>query len=76
MATNKYVFPYVSFRIKDRSKIRFWEDKWLGNVTIHEQYSALYNIVHHNGNTITKLLESSPPNVTFIRDLVGPLLAS
>jgi hypothetical protein len=47
MATKKYLFTLGSFAIKDGSEIRFLEDKWLGNTTLHEQYPALYYIVRH-----------------------------
>ena len=76
MATKKHVFPHGSFSIKDGSQIRFWEDKWLGNNTLREQYPALYNIVRHKGDTLAKVMETSPPVMTFRRDLVGPRLAS
>ena len=78
MATKKFFFPYGSFSIKDGSEIRFWEDKWLGDTTLREQYPALYNIVlgRHKSDTLAKVMENSPPNVTFRRDLVGPRLAS
>jgi hypothetical protein len=76
MATKKYFFCYGSFSIKDGSEIRFWEDKWLGNATLREQYPALYNIVRHKGDTIATVMESFPPNVTFRRDLIGPRLQS
>ena len=72
MATKEYFFRYGSFSIKDGSKIRFCEDKWLGNDTLREQYPALYNIVRHKGDTIAKVSESFPPNVMFRRDLIGP----
>ena len=51
MATKKYFFGYGSFSIKDGLEIRFWEDKWLGNATLLEQYPALYNIVRHKSDT-------------------------
>ena len=76
MATNKYFFCYESFLIKDSSKIRFCEDKWLGNASLREQHPAMYNIVRHKGDTIAMVLESFPPNVTFRRDLIGPRLQS
>ena len=78
MATKKFFFPYGSFSIKDGSEIRFWEDRWLGNTTLREQYPALYNIVlsRHKSDTLAKVLETSPPNVTFRRDLIGPRLTS
>jgi hypothetical protein len=76
MATKKYFFPHGSFSINDGSQIRFWEDKWLGNATLREQYPALYNIVRHKGDTLAKVMNSSPPVVSFRRDLIGPRLAS
>jgi hypothetical protein len=76
MATKKYFFPYVTFSIKDGSEVRFWADKWLGNTTLREQYPALYNIVRHNGETIATVMETSPPNMTFRRDLAGPRLVA
>jgi hypothetical protein len=71
MAAKKYFFGLGSFSIRDGSEIRFWEDKWLGNATLHEQYPSLYNIIRHKVDTITKVMESSPPNVSFRRDLSG-----
>jgi hypothetical protein len=64
----KFFFGLGYFSIKDSLEIRFWEDKWIGNATIHEQYPTLYSIVRHKGDTIVKVIESSPPNVTFIKD--------
>ena len=60
----------------DGSEIRFWEDKWLGDATLREQYPALYNILRHKSDTIATVLESFPPNMMFRRDLIGPTLAS
>ena len=76
MATKKYFFSHGSFSIKDGLEIRFWEDKWLGNATLREQYPALYNIMRYKGDTIATVMESFPPNVTFRRDLIGPRLQS
>ena len=76
MATKKHFFRFGSFVIKDGSEIRFWEDKWLGNTTLREQYPALYSIVCHKSDTIFMVMETSPPNVTFRRDLIGPRLAA
>jgi hypothetical protein len=72
MALKKHFFPYGSFSIKDRYEIRFWEDKWLENTALREQYLALDNIVRHKGDTLAKVMKSSPPNMTFRRNLVGP----
>jgi hypothetical protein len=72
---NKEVFFRLGyFSIKDGSVIRFWEDKWLDNTTLREQYLALYSIVRHKGDTIAKVMEESPPSVMFRRDLSGQWL--
>jgi hypothetical protein len=76
MATKKHFFGPGTFSIKDGSEIRFWEDKWLGATSLCEQYPALYSIVRHKGDTIAKILETSPPNVSFRRDLSGQRLVS
>jgi hypothetical protein len=41
-----------------------------------EQYPTLYSIMHHKGDTIAKVMETSPPNVTFRRDLSDQRLVS
>jgi hypothetical protein len=76
MATKKYFFPYGSFSIRDGSEIRFWEDIWLGTTTLQEHYHALYNIVCHKSDTLQKVMETSPPSMTFRQDLIRPRLAS
>jgi hypothetical protein len=57
-------------------EIWFWEDKWLSNATLREQYPALYSIVRHKGDTIAKVLETSPPAVAFRRNLSGQRLVA
>jgi hypothetical protein len=76
MATKKFFFGHGSFLIRDGSEIRFWEDKWLGNASLREQYPAFYAIVRHKGDTLTQVLGSNPPNVTFRRTLFGPRLVN
>jgi hypothetical protein len=46
---------------KDGLEIRFWEDSWLGNLPLMDQYPALYNIARNNSDTITEVLNTSPP---------------
>jgi hypothetical protein len=76
MATKKFFFGLGYFSIKDGSEIRFWEDKWLGNATLREQYLALYSIVRHKGDTIAKVMETSPPTMAFRRELSGQRLVA
>jgi hypothetical protein len=76
MATKKHLFPFGSFSIKNGAEIRFWEDRWLGTTTLREQYPALYSIVRYKGDSLQKVMESSPPSMAFRRDLIGPRLAA
>jgi hypothetical protein len=76
MAAKKHLFHFGSFAIKDGSEIRFWEDKWLGNAALREQYPALYRIVRDKNDTLAHVLSSSLSNVTFRRDLIVPCLVS
>jgi hypothetical protein len=70
------LFRHGSFLIKDGSEIRFWEDSWLGNLPLKDQYPALYSMAHNKSDTIAEVLNTSPPNVTFRQDLIGARLAS
>jgi hypothetical protein len=75
MAMKKFFFGLGSFSIKDGSKIRFWEDKWLGNASLVNTirpYIALCVI----RQTIAKVMETSPPAATFRRDLSGQRLVA
>jgi hypothetical protein len=76
MATKKTLFFFGSFSIKDGSHIRFWEDKWLENTTLRQQYPALYNVGRHKGDTIATVMASSPPSLSFRKDLIVPRLAA
>jgi hypothetical protein len=68
--------PLWYFLIKDGSQIRFWEDSWLGNSPLREQYPALYSIVRRKSDTIALVMATAPPDVTFRCDLIGPRLAA
>ena len=68
--------PLWKIRYRDGSEIRFWEDQWLGNAPLKDQYPALYNIVRHKSGTLAETMRTSPPHVTFRRVLTGPRLAA
>jgi hypothetical protein len=74
MATKKFFFRLDSFFIKDGSKIRFCEDRWLDNTILREQYPVLYNIIQQKSDTIATVMKTAPPNVSFRRDLLGQRL--
>jgi hypothetical protein len=66
----EFFFRYDTFSIKDGTQICFWEDSWLGNHPLSKQYPALYSI----SDIIAVVMATSPPDVTFRRDLIGPRL--
>jgi hypothetical protein len=74
MALKKIFFRHGTFSINDGSQIHFLEDNWLDNIPLCEQYPALYSIVHRKSDTIAIVMATSPPDVTFRRDLIGPRL--
>ena len=76
MHTKNSFFRFGSFLIKDGSEIRFWEDIWLGNTPLKNQYPALYAIARGKSDTIATVLSTSPPNVSFMRDVIGARLVS
>jgi hypothetical protein len=48
-----------SFLIKDGSRIYFWEDSWLGNAPLQEQYPVLYNTACNKSDKIIEMLGTS-----------------
>ena len=62
---------FGSFIIKDGSQIRFWEDVWLENKSLREQYPHLYNITRKKQDTVADVLSAPLPNISWHRDLIG-----
>jgi hypothetical protein len=67
-------FRFGSFIVKDGTQVRFWEDKWLGNSSLQEQFPCLYNIARPKHVTIAEVLSGPSPNLSWRRDLIGPKL--
>jgi hypothetical protein len=76
MASKNFFFRHGTFSINDGSQIRFWEDNRLDNIPLCEQYLALYSIVRRNSDTTAIVMATSPPDVTFRRDLIGSRLVA
>lgn len=62
--------------MNNREQIRFWEDKWLGNLPFKDKYPSLYTIVQRKCSSIASVMSSVPLNVSFRRALVGQNLVS
>jgi len=65
---------FGTFMIQNGSQVRFWEDIWLGNTPLREQYPQLYNIARGKHDTMEAVLSAYPPNVSWRRDLFGDKL--
>ena len=60
-----------TFKLQNGEQIRFWEDKWLGSTSLKNYYPALYNLVIRKHDTVSKVMSSTPLNVSFRRALRG-----
>jgi len=64
-------FKRGSFNIGDGLQTRFWEDIWLGDVPLAQQYPSLYNIVQRKDVTVASALSHLPLSIGFRRTLIG-----
>jgi hypothetical protein len=64
------VLSLGSFVIKDGTNVRFWDDTWIRNKLLKIQYPNLYNIAREPHATISKIMATSPLNISFRRALV------
>ena len=72
MKVKEDFFSRGSFRVRNGETTRFWEDTWLGNTPLKDQYPLLYNIVQHQNVSIHDVFHNSAPlNIGFRRALVG-----
>jgi hypothetical protein len=69
MKIKEYFFNRGSFKVGNGEEARFWDDTWLGNKPLVEQYSSLYNIVHHKQVTVANVLNQNPLHIPFRRTL-------
>ena len=65
-----------TFKLQNGEQIRFWEDKWLGSTSLKNYYPALYNLVIRKHDTVSKVMSSTPLNVSFRRALRGNSLVN
>jgi hypothetical protein len=64
-------FARGHFKIGDGSTVRFWEDIWLGDKTLAQQYPSLYHIAQHRNVLVADVLTHVPLNIQFQRGLHG-----
>jgi hypothetical protein len=63
-----------SFKNKDGTNVRFWDDTWVGDKPLKVQYPNLYNIVRDPHTTVSKVVATSALNISFRRVLVDDKL--
>jgi hypothetical protein len=59
------------FKLQNREQIISWEDNWLGNTSLKNQYPTLYNLVIRKHDTVKKVMSSAPLNISSRRALRG-----
>ena len=64
-------FQRGSFRVGNGQSTRFWEDTWLGDTPLADQYSMLYNVVRRKNVLVADVLAHIPLNIEFQRTLSG-----
>jgi hypothetical protein len=71
MKVKNDLFSRGSFNIGNGQNARFWEDTWLGDVPLKDQYPSLYNVVNHTNVTVAHVFSLAPLNIGFRRTLSG-----
>jgi len=71
MSVKQDFLNWMTFKVQNGKQTRFWEDKWLGNSALKEQYPNLFNLVHRKHVTVHTVLNGDPLNVSFRRHLTG-----
>jgi hypothetical protein len=64
-------FSRGSFKVENGTSVHFWEDIWLGNMPLADQYPSLYNIVQRKNVLVADVLSHNPLNIEFWRVLNG-----
>ena len=71
MGVKTEFFKHIRFSLGNGDGICFWEDTWLGQNPLSDQYPSLYNIVRHKNVLVANVLDSGQVNIQFRRSLVG-----
>jgi len=71
MSVKQEFLNWMMFKVQNGKQTRFWEDKWLGNSALKDQYPNLFNLVHRKHVTVHTVLNGDSLNVSFRRHLTG-----
>jgi hypothetical protein len=64
-------FERASFTIGNGESTRFWEDTWMGNLPLAQQYPSLYTIAQRKQVSVASVLSQTPLNIGFRQALTG-----
>jgi hypothetical protein len=76
MKINDCFLSFGTFHLNNGENTRFWEDKWIGNRPLKEQYPTLYRITRHIHKLLALVFSTIPLNISFRRSLSRDNLAS
>jgi hypothetical protein len=71
MRVKEEFFSRGFFKIGDGLSTRFWEDVWLGDAPLAQQYPSLFNIAQRKNVLVADVLLHNPLNIAFRRNLHG-----
>jgi hypothetical protein len=72
MRVKEEFFNRGVFKVGNGRNTRFWEDTWLGDSPLKDQYPLLYNIIQHRDVSLSDVFLNAPAlNMSFRRALVG-----
>jgi hypothetical protein len=71
MRVKELFFSKGSFTVGNGEDVRFREDTWLGNKSLADQYTSLYNIVQRKQVSVASVLKHNPLTISFHRTLHG-----
>lgn len=71
MKVNDLFLNMGTLMVNKEEQVRFWEDKWIGNLSFMQQYPSLYQIVHRKSDTVAKVFSTIPLKFSFRRALGG-----
>ena len=72
MGVKEEFFSRGLFKVNNGKGTRFWEDIWLGDTPLQQQYTSLYIIAQQKNVLVHDVFSGAPPiNITFRRALIG-----
>jgi hypothetical protein len=71
MKSKEDFFERGSFTIGNGENARFWEDTWLGNTPLVNQYPSLYTIAQRKQVSVAAVMSQTPLNIGCRRALTG-----